>query len=199
MAVIVPSPGRQTVLEPVLADSRHDHGNRGASRSTGVARASGICALIGGFVLGVAASSVQAADLPLPTNGEILCFAGSPAPGDQSTADEISGMTLSLEDGQYGYYFWFGVYFADQPGIDFAAGGTCRHDDEGFVCPIDGDGGWFFLEPASAGRIELRPDTGLRLEGPFGDEDDPAHYRGLPDSGGKVRHTLAPVPVSDCL
>lgn len=190
--------GRNSVRKPALTLRHKVRETPVAAGSGGVARVSGIRALIAGLALGAAAPSVQAADLPLPVNGETLCFAGSPVPGDQAAADEISLMTLSLEDGRYGYYFWLGVFFADQPGTDFAAGGTCRHDDEGFVCPIDGDGGWFFLEPAMTGRIDLRPDTGLRLEGPYGDEDDPAHYRGLQDSGGTARYTLAPVPVSDC-
>jgi hypothetical protein len=128
------------------------------------------------------AGAANSAELPLPTDGATLCF-----------ADEGGTVTLSLEDGEYGTYFWLGAAFAARPGEAFAAGGTCRHDDGRFVCPIDGDGGWFALEAAPDGGVLVRPETGLRLDASDYAEDDPAAHASLAGE-----HTLAPAAADRC-
>jgi len=143
-----------------------------------------------GCTLAPAAGGTE--ELPLPTDGRTVCLAaghrGAPVPDGPVTA-----VSLSLEDGEYGFYFWLAAEFRDRSGEGFVAGGTCRHDDGRFVCPIDGDGGWFHLEPAPGGGVRLRSETGLRLESIDREEDDPSYRTTL-----RTEHLLVPVPRSTC-
>lgn len=140
-------------------------------------------ALLLGLAPILAPGAAASDGLPLPSGGALLCFAGAVDDGP------LRAVTLSLEDGAYGVYFWLGA--VSEAGERFMAGGTCRYDEEGFVCPIDGDGGWFLLEPAAGGGVAVVPVTGLRLEGP-GDDGAEASPR-LPG-----RQLLAPAPLDRC-